>query len=131
MNTKLLIKFSSFFLGILGIILTFLSKEFLEYLKIETDEITILILQILGSFYLCLGLINWMVKNSLIGGIYNKPIAAGNFMHFMVSALALLKLVFNIQSHIEIIISLTIVYSFFALSFAYIFRTNPKSIENK
>lgn len=129
MNSKLLMKFSSFFLGVIGIVLTFLPKEILEYLKIEPDEITILILQILGSFYLCLGLINWMVKGTLIGGIYNKPIAAGNFMHFMVSALALLKLVFKIQTHIEILVSLTIVYSVFAVSFAYLLKTNPQSIE--
>jgi len=131
MNTKLLMTSSSLFLGIIGIVLTFFPKEILEYLKIETDVITILFLQILGSFYLGFGLLNWMAKGSLIGGIYNKPIAVGNFMHFMVSAITLLKIVYSIQVHIEIIISLTIVYSVFAASFAYVFRTNPKSINNE
>jgi len=129
MNTKILMTSSSLFLGILGIVLTFLPIEILEYLKIETDVITTLLLQILGSFYLGFGMLNWMAKGSLIGGIYNRPITVGNFMHFMVSALTLLKIVFSIQVHIEIIISLTIVYSVFAISFAYVFRTNPRSIE--
>ena len=71
MNTKLLMSSSSLFLGIIGIVLTFLPDEILIYLAIETDVITILILQILGSLYLGFGLLNWMAKGSFIGGIYS------------------------------------------------------------
>jgi LytS/YehU family sensor histidine kinase len=67
-----------------------------------------------------------MAKSSPIGGIYNKPIAVGNFMHFGVAAIALFKIVFEIEVHAESIISLTIVYSIFALCFVYAFINNPR-----
>ena len=75
------------------------------------------------------GILNWMAKGTLIGGIYNRPIAIGNLMHFGVGAIALVKVVSNIQIHSVIIISLTIVYVIFAILFAYVFRTNPTKTE--
>ena len=71
---------------------------------------------------------NWMAKDSIIGGIYNKPIAIGNLMHFGVGAITLLKVVFGMQDHLAVIISLTIVYSILALSFTYVFMNNPSTI---
>jgi hypothetical protein len=71
------------------------------------------------------GILNWMAKGTLIGGIYNRPIPIGNFMHFGVGAIALVKVVSKIETHSGIIISLTAVYVVFAVLFAYIFRTNP------
>lgn len=62
----------------------------------------------------------------LIGGIYNRPIAIGDFMHFTVGSFALLKVISKIKAHKEIIILITIIYAIFAISFAYVFRTNPK-----
>ena len=70
-----------------------------------------------------------MVKESEIGGIYNKPIAVGNFMHFGIGALALVKSISNIHS--EIFISLTVVYVVFAILFGYVFRNNPSEIKQK
>jgi hypothetical protein len=70
-----------------------------------------------------------MAKGSIIGGIYNKPIAIGNMMHFGVGAIAMLKVIFKIQTHTEIIISLTVIYSMLALSFAYVFMNNPSKLE--
>ena len=131
MNTKILMTASALFLGIIGIVLSFLPKEIVDYLNIDTNVITILFLQILGSLYLGFGILNWMAKSSLIGGIYNKPIAIGNLAHFGVGAIALVKIVFGIQIHTEIIISLTIVYAIFAICFAYVFMTTPSIIGNE
>ena len=70
-------------------------------------------------------MLNWMAKGTTIGGIYNRPIAIGNFMHYVVGALALVKNVSIIDVHQEIVVTLTVIYAVFALSFAYVFRTNP------
>jgi hypothetical protein len=70
-----------------------------------------------------------MAKGTLIGGIYNRPIAIGNLMHFGVGAIALVKVATKIQIYSEIIISLTAVYVIFALLFVYTFRTNPTKIK--
>ena len=125
MKTKLLMTSSALFCAIIGILLSFLPNEIAEYLSVEPTIITILFLQILGALYLGFGILNWMAKGTLIGGIYNRPIAIGNLMHFGVGAIALVKVISNIQTHSEIIIFLTVFYVIFALLFAYVFKTNP------
>jgi hypothetical protein len=131
MNTKILMISNCIFLGALGVILTFMPDEIISGFSITPDSISILLLQLLGALYLGFAMLNWMAKGSLIGGIYNRPIAIGNFMHFAVGALALIKIITKIHIHSEIVISLTIVYSIFAILFGYVFRTNPSSIEKK
>ena len=125
MRTKLLMTSSALFCGIIGILLSFLPNEIAEYLSVEPTIITILFLQILGALYLGFGILNWTAKGTLIGGIYNKPIALGNLMHFIVGAITLVKVISNVQTHREIIIFLTVFYVIFALLFVYVFKTNP------
>ena len=125
MKTKLLMTLSALFCGIIGILLSFLPNEIAEYLSVEPTIITILFLQILGALYLGFGILNWMAKGTLIGGIYNRPIAFGNLMHFVVGAITLVKVISNIQTHTEIIIFLTVFYAIFALLFIYVLKTNP------
>ena len=131
MNTKIVMISSCIFLGALGITFTFIPDEIISGLSVTPNPISILSLQLLGALYLGFAMLNWMAKGSLIGGIYNKPIAIGNFMHFAVGALALIKIITKIHTHSEIVISLTVVYSVFAILFGYVFRTNPSSIEKK
>ena len=131
MNTKTVMTSSALFYAIIGIILSFLPNEIADYLNVEYNIITILFLNIMSALYLGFGILNWMAKGTLIGGIYNRPIAIGNLMHFGVGAIALVKVVSNIQTHSEIVISLTVVYVIFAILFVYIFRTNPTKTEKK
>lgn len=125
MNTKILMTASAIFMAIIGILLSFLPHETAAYFDIEQNSITILFLKILSALYLGFGILNWMAKGTIIGGIYNRPIAIGNMMHFGVGAIALAKATSGIQTHSEIIIALTAVYVIFAILFAYVFRTHP------
>ena len=129
MNTKIVMTSSALFLATIGILLSFLPNGIVEYLNVEPNIITILFLNIMSALYLGFGILNWMAKGTLIGGIYNRPIAIGNLMHFGVGAIALVKISSNVQIHSEIIISLSAVYVIFALLFAYVFRTNPTNTE--
>lgn len=130
MNTKIIMTSSAILLAAIGILFSFLPNEVMEHLNVESTTITTLFFNILSALYLGFALLNWMAKGTLIGGIYNKPIAIGNLMHFGVGAIALVKVVSNIQIHQEITISLAIVYVIFALLFAYIFLKNPTIIKN-
>ena len=125
MKTKFLMISSSIFLGILGITLSFIPDEIISGLSEVPNPISILLLQLLGAIYLGFAMLNWMAKGTLIGGVYNKPIAIGNFMHFTIGGLALIKIITKIDTHLEIIIFLTVFYVIFALLFAYVFKTNP------
>ena len=123
--SKILMTISALFLGIIGICLSFLPKEIINYLNINSNIITIFLFQLLGALYLGFGILNWMLKGSRIGGIYNRPVLMGNLMHFLVGAIALIKIVTSIQAHSEIIIFLMIVYSTLSISFAILFKSNP------
>ena len=129
MNTKILMTLSALFLAIIGILLSFLPNEIVEYLNVEPNIITILFMKIMSALYLGFGILNWMAKGTLIGGIYNRPIAIGNLMHFGVGAIALVKIASKIQVHSEIIISLAAVYVIFAILFVYVFKTNPTKVK--
>lgn len=131
MKTKPLMIASCIFLGALGLTLTFMPEEISASLGVSTNPITMLLLQLLGAMYLGFTMLNWMTKTSFIGGIYNKPIAAGNLMHFVVGAFALLKVGSEVELHHTLIVCLTVVYAVFALLFAYVFRTNPASVASK
>ena len=125
MKTKFLMTSSALFCGIIGILLLFLPNEIAEYLNVEPTIISILFLKILSALYLGFGILNWTVKGSLIGGIYNRPIALGNLLHFVVGSIELIKVISNIQTHREIIIFLTALYIIFGVLFAYVLKNNP------
>ena len=123
--SKILMTISALYLGIIGICLSFLPKEIINYLNINSNIITTIFFQLLGALYLGFGILNWTLKGSRIGGIYNRPVLMGNFMHFLVGAIALIKIVTSIQAHSEIIIFLMIVYSTLSIAFAILFKSNP------
>ena len=130
MNTKIVMTSSALFLAIIGILISFLPDEIAAYLDVEPNLITILFLKLLSALYMGFGILNWMARETLIGGIYNRPIAIGNFMHFGVGAFALVRIATDVQSHLGIIILVMAVYVIFAILFAFIFRTNPIKTEN-
>ena len=128
MNTKFLMTSSAILLAVLGLVLTFLPKETSLLLHAGDDEFSVVVMQILGATYLGFGMLNWMAKGMIIGGIYARPIAIGNFMHFAISAMTLLKLNFSIAGTPTGLIIITVVMSLFAIWFGVVFRTNPKEV---
>jgi hypothetical protein len=131
MKTKIVMTSCAIFLGVIGILLSFLPSEIITYLGVEPTIITTLFLKILSALYLGFGILNWMAKGSIIGGIYNRPIVIGNLMHFGVGAIALIKIVSHIEIHSEIIISLTVLYVIFTILFTYIFKNNPATVKKQ
>ena len=125
MNTRILMMASAFFLGALGISFTFLPEEILQYLHIAENQLLALLLQVLGALYLGFAMLNWMTKNSIIGGIYGRPLIVSNFLHFGVSAIALLKVVFK-SEHVSLVWTWTILYTILAVAFAYVWFANPQ-----
>ena len=122
MNTKLLMSISAIILGIVAIVLSFFPQEISNYAGFGTTDL--IVLQILGALYFGFAILNWTAKANLIGGIYSRPVAIGNFAHFMIGALALVKLSFS-SATLPYIWIAAIIYSIFAVLFGYIFFTNP------
>ena len=125
--TKTLMIISAIFLAVNGFVFSFFPNEISVLLTNDYNHFFILILQILGALYLGFSYLNWMSKNSLIGGIYNKPLLIGNLLHFLTSSMALIKLAFKFENNLQLILSYTIIYCLFTLFFGYVFFTNPFS----
>ena len=130
MNTKLLMTLSAMILALIGISLILLPNEILDYLELSVSETLQLLMQIIGSLYFALAILNWMSKGSIIGGIYNRPIAIANWTHFVIAGLALIKGILSNPSLSYIIWSIAIIYSIFAILFGIVAFNHPVS-ENK
>ena len=91
MGTRLLMILSAAFLGVLGVLSTFLPQEILVRAGAQPEWIPVLLIQLLGALYLGIAILDWMARANLIGGIYGRPITLANFFNFSVGAAALLK----------------------------------------
>ena len=130
MNTKSLMTLSAMILALIGISLIFLPNEILDYLELSVSETLQLLMQIIGSLYFALAILNWMSKGSFIGGIYNRPIAMANLTHFVIAGLALIKGILANPSLSYVIWSIAIIYSIFAIFFGIVAFKHPVSENN-
>ena len=127
LNTKILMLATAIYLNVLGLCLVFLPQEIASFFEVETNQTLILVLQLLGSLYLGFGMMNWIAKNSLIGGIYNHPLVLGNLLHFLVSTFAIFKIVKHYSgTQFIVIISIAFLYVIFTLCFGYLLKSSPK-----
>ena len=118
---------ASIVLGIAGISLSFFPQEITVLLEAHITTTLTIILQLLGALYFGFAMLNWLAKDSLLGGIYGRPIVVGNMAHFVIGALALLKVVSQTQQ--IIIVGAAIVYAVFALLFSLVMYKNPSQKE--
>ena len=127
MNTKLLMASSAIFLALMGLCLTFLATEIADYFLVTSATTLLLLVQVLGALYFGFAMLNWMAKESVIGGIYNRPIAIANFTHFLMGGLALLKGLMNHPDLHWAIWMVTGLYLIFAVFFSIVFFRSPVS----
>jgi hypothetical protein len=113
---------SAIVMGITGIILTFFPQEFASFFNMADSNI--ILLQVLGGLYFGFAMLNWAAKANLTGGIYSKPVTIGNFSHFVIGGLALLKFGTRNTTNPYIWVA-TILYLVFAILFGIVFFTSP------
>ncbi|RZL44122.1 MAG: hypothetical protein EOP00_21205 [Pedobacter sp.] len=119
MNTKFLMISSSIFMCLIGIGCTFAPEEILSRAGLQIQELSTLLIQVLGALYLSFAILNWTAKSNLIGGIYSKPVSLGNFLHFVLVTITLGKYYSNHLSDTLLIMPLTI-YFVFAVAFGLV-----------
>lgn len=91
MHTRVLMILSAALLAVMGLGMSFMPQEVLGMHGTVPDNATVLLVQMAGAVYLGFAMLNWMARGILIGGIYAKPVAAGNFLHFVMVAITLIK----------------------------------------
>jgi hypothetical protein len=124
-DTKIVMTTSATTLGFIGLVLTFIPDEVLRHFNWDGNKIMLFQMQILGALYFAFGMLNWVTRSSLIGGIYNRPVAIANFSHFMIGALALTKGLISDPYLPLSIYFIGIYYAVFAILFGIILIRNP------
>jgi hypothetical protein len=124
MISKYLMIASSIVTGILGVAVSFFPQEISNTLGLAPTGTLTLFLQITGALYIGFALMNWMAKTVIIGGIYARPLAMGNFAHFVIAGIALIKAAMNNPVSLYLWV-IAIMYLVFAVLFGKILFTNP------
>ena len=91
MNTKFLLAISAGLMAAGGLILQFAPHEVLTRAGYPASGLAPVLMQVLGALYLGFALLNWLSKGVRMGGIYARPLAMGNLLHFFAGAGALLR----------------------------------------
>lgn len=123
MHTRILMIASAAFMALLGLVLTFLPQEVLGLHGTVPDRATVMIVQIAGALYLGFALLNWMARGVLLGGIYARPVALGNFLHFGMVAMSLIRAAMEFAA-LPLMISAA-VYTAFAVWFGRVLFRPP------
>lgn len=126
MNPKAVLSASALVMGAAGIAGTFMPHEIAAALGLTPAGILPLLIQFLAALLFAFAMANWMARGSLIGGIYNRPLAVGNVTHFVIGALASMKAVLA-GEHRPAIVAIALVYTVFAIAFALVMRRSPVS----
>jgi hypothetical protein len=114
---------SAIFMALLGLSASFLPQELLAFANAEVGRFAIVLVQVTGALYLGFALLNWMARGVLIGGIYSRPLALGNFMHFAVATTVLAKVLVT-EFSLFTMVGVSI-YAVFAAWFALVLFTHP------
>jgi len=119
MKTRALMAASAVFLGILAVAALFAPDEILKAAAIPASPFLPPLVQLCAALLLGFAMMNWMAKGSRVGGIYNRPIAMGNIIHFAVGAITLDR--FALHGHTSWpVIVLCAAYTLFAVGFGVI-----------
>lgn len=125
MHTRILMSFSALVLAVFGLAGTFAPQEMLTHFGASGDRYSVLSVQVFGAAYIGFAMLNWMARENLIGGIYSRPVAMGNFLHFTVAGLALLRFVVVGAVRSPDTVITTIVYCVLAVWFGAVVFTSP------
>lgn len=114
MKTRLLLTSTAMLMGVMGVSLSFMPDEILAATKTPVSVLLVLLLKITGALYVGLAIINWMSRGVIMGGIYARPLAMGNLLHFFAGAMALIRHIGDFGEHAWLLNTITFLYISFA-----------------
>ena len=123
MKTKILMMLSAVFLALLGLATSYWPDKVLGMHGTVPDYATLLLIQMMGALYLGFAILNWTARGVLIGGIYARPLALGNLLHFAMVGIMLIKAAIKFGA-VQLATS-AFVFSAFAIWFGVVLFTSP------
>ena len=121
--TRILMMLSANFLAIAGLITSYFPDKVLETHGTVPDGPTLLLIQMMGALYLGFAILNWTARGVIMGGIYARPLALGNFLHFAMVAVMLTREA--IQHSVVPMALSAAVFSAFAIGFGIVLFRPP------
>ena len=102
----------------LGLSLLFAAAELSALMGLEPGDHVLL--ELLGAALLGFAAMSWIARGSTLGGIYGRPVVAGNQTHLTVGAILLVKHGVEIESTNPVYWTLTGLYLLGAAYFTYL-----------
>jgi hypothetical protein len=122
--SRVLMTASAAVLALAGLAASFLPDEILRWSGTPAGPALVLLVQVAGALYLGFAGLNWMARNTIIGGIYGRPVLTANLLHFLCAALACAKLVASTPAA-RFLWPLALAYSAFAAGFGALMLRDP------
>ena len=123
MHTRVLMIASAVLMAVIGLAASFKPQAVLGLHGTVPDNATVLFVQMAGAVYLGFAMLNWAARGILIGGIYARPVALGNFLHFTMVAITLIQAAIAFGA-VELAISAA-VFSVFSIWFGLVLFKPP------
>ncbi len=112
-------------MALLGLATSYFPVKVLSTHGTAPDNATLLLVQMMGALYLGFAILNWTARGVLIGGIYARPVALGNFLHFAMVGMMLGRAAFT-HGVVQLATS-AFVFSVFAIWFGVVLFKPPLS----
>ena len=113
---------SSLVLGLAGIFALFAPDILLTTLDVPSANPLHVLIQLMGALYFSIAMMNWTAKDSIIGGIYARPVSLANFTHFCSGTLLLARYVLSTGFNLSILLMLVAYTIFTSLFYWLVFR---------
>jgi len=124
MSTRILLIASGLFMLALGLAASFFPQEVLFNARMQPTNLGILLVQATGALYAGFGVVNWAARGTRLGWENNRPLALGNFLHFTMMTVALVKALIAGALN-PTIAAFGLLYLLFAASFGRALVTRP------
>jgi hypothetical protein len=123
--SKGLLAASAVFMAAAGLGLTFMADTLLRHVRQPDARILVVFVQTIGALYLAFAALNWLLRGSAIGGIYGRPLALANLLHFMIVAIMLVR--WAVEGGPPGIAVLSGIYAAFAIGFVAVMFREPQT----
>lgn len=82
---------SAAYLGVLGFVMLFAADTILPIVIPAFPLSAVWLGQLIAGAWLALAAMNWQARNTILGGIYGRPVVYSNVMLFVVTALGVFR----------------------------------------
>ncbi|HZW58652.1 MAG TPA: hypothetical protein VFE85_00040 [Woeseiaceae bacterium] len=129
MQTRILMIGSAVLMALAGLAASFLPQEIIAGAGMRPAALPVLAVQVIGALYLGFAILNWSARGVLIGGIYARPVALGNFLHFAMVSVTVAKAV--VTDAAPWLVIAAVLYTAFAAAFGLVLFTTPGRVSER